>query len=42
MGLFAEIVNGLQLLIIYAKSSILDVWLSSEYTYVTNGNDDAH
>ena len=31
---FAKIVNGLKLLTIFAKSSILDVWLGSEYIFV--------
>ena len=32
MELFAEIVNGWKPFAILAKSSILDVWLSTEYT----------
>ena len=31
MELFAKIVNGFQLLAIFAKNSILDVWQASEY-----------
>ena len=31
MKLFARIVNGFQLLTIFAKSSILDIQLGSEY-----------
>ena len=34
MELFQKIVNGFQLLIIFAKSSILDTWLVSENTSV--------
>ena len=30
MGFFAKIANGFQSLIIFLKSSILDIWLGSE------------
>ena len=30
MELFVKIVNGFQSLIVFAKSSVLDVWLGSE------------
>ena len=32
MECFAKIVNGLKLLIIFAKRSVLDVWQGSKYT----------
>ena len=32
MEIFAKIVNGFTLFTIFAKSSILDVWLDSGYT----------
>ena len=32
MELFAKIINGLKLLNILTKGSILDIWLGSEYT----------
>ena len=38
MELFMEIVNGWKLLTIFAKSSILDIWLGSEYASVYNFN----
>ena len=31
MELFAKMVNGLKLLTVFTKSSILDVWQGSEY-----------
>ena len=31
MKLFVQIVNGLQPLTIFAKSSILDIWVGTEY-----------
>ena len=34
MELFAKIVNDWKLLIIFAQSSILDVWLGFEYASV--------
>ena len=33
--LFQEIANGFKPFIIFAKNSILDIWLSSEYTSVS-------
>ena len=33
MGLFAKTINGFQLLTIFVKNSILDVWLGSEYSF---------
>ena len=30
--LFVEVVNGIKLLIIFTKSSVLDVWMGSKYT----------
>ena len=35
MELFVEIVNAIQSVAIFAKSSILDVWLGSEYAYAS-------
>ena len=34
MELFAEIVNGWNVLTIFAKNFILDVWMGSEYAFV--------
>ena len=36
MELLTKIVDGLQLLTIYAKIFILDVWLCSEYAFGTH------
>ena len=36
MEFFVEIVNGFQPLIIFAKTSILDVWQSIEYASATS------
>ena len=36
MKLFAKIVNGSELLIIFAKNTILDVWKDSEYPLFWN------
>ena len=36
MELFAKIVNSFQPVTIFAKSSILDIWLGSEYTKFMN------
>ena len=33
--MFKKIVNGFKPFIVFTKSSILDVWLSSEYTSVS-------
>ena len=35
MELFAKIVNAFQLLTIFAKSFILDIWLGFEYASVS-------
>ena len=40
--LFVKIANGFQSLIIFVKSSILDVRLGSEYTSVTYESDNAY
>ena len=38
MEIFVEIVNGFQPLIIFAKTSILDVWQGIEYASATSNS----
>ena len=42
MEIYAKIVNGRELLTIFAKSFILDVWLGSEYVSVYIPLDNNH
>ena len=34
MELFVKLVNGIKLLTIFTKSSVLDIWMGSKYTFV--------